>query len=83
MATDADGRHVRILFQDAYKFIPEVGQHIADFGLAQTTASFFDAERTHRKYNLLATSNIKPFKPFEPEAVPGDSDAPLHSPHSY
>ncbi|WP_305298777.1 FN3 associated domain-containing protein, partial [Paramuribaculum intestinale] len=68
MATDADGRHVRILFQDAYKFIPEVGQHIADFGLAQTTASFFDAERTHRKYNLLATSNIKPFKPFEPEA---------------
>ena len=68
MATDADGRHVRILFQDAYKFIPEVGQHIADFGLAQTTASFFDAERIHRKYNLLATSNIKPFKPFEPEA---------------
>ena len=68
MATDADGRHVRILFQDAYKFIPKVGQHIADFGLAQTTASFFDAERTHRKYNLLATSNIKPFKPFEPEA---------------
>ncbi len=68
MATDADGRHVRILFQDAYKFIPEVGQYIADIGLAQTTASFFDAERAHRKYNLLATSNIKPFKPFEPEA---------------
>ena len=68
MATDTDGRHVRILFQDAYKFIPEVGQHIADIGLAQTTASFFDAERIHRKYNLLATSNIKPFKPFEPEA---------------
>ena len=68
MATGADGRHVRILFQESYKFIPEVGQHIADFGLIQTDFSHFDANRTHRKYNLLASSNIKPFKPFEPEA---------------
>ncbi|WP_290083601.1 hypothetical protein, partial [Paramuribaculum intestinale] len=68
MATDADGRHVRILFQESYKFIPEVGQHIADFGLIQTDFSHFDANRTHRKYNLIASSNIKPFKPFEPEA---------------
>ncbi len=68
MATGADGRHVRILFQESYKFIPEVGQHIADFGLIQTDFSHFDANRTHRKYNLIASSNIKPFKPFEPEA---------------
>ena len=68
MATDADGRHVRILFQESYKFIPEVGQHIADFGLIQTNYSHLDGNRTHRKYNLIVSSNIKPFKAFEPEA---------------